>query len=180
MCGRFANIDPINKIAKTFFIDEVSTCFEVSYNISPGVKIPAVKMDNNKRFLVDFKWGLVPSWSKDSKIGNRKQPVYVRLTSRDSFGFAGLYEKWLSPEGEELSTCTIITTTPNKLLENVHSRMPVIISQADEGLWIDPAFSADDAAELLRPYPSEEMEYYPVSDFVNRPGNDSPDCIKPI
>ena len=59
------------------------------------------------------------------KLGKIKQPMRIVLKSREPFGFAGLWEHWQSPEGEEILSCTIITTEANELLKSVHDRMPV-------------------------------------------------------
>jgi putative SOS response-associated peptidase YedK len=72
---------------------------------------------------------LIPSdgffeWRKEK---GGKVPLFIHLKNGKPFSFAGLYSIWASPEGKELSTCTIITTTANKLLEPIHDRMPVII-----------------------------------------------------
>lgn len=166
-----------------------------------------------------MKWGLVPSWAKDEKIGYKminarsegietkpsfraafkrhrclvpttgfyewkkvdakmKQPYFIRLKSGEPFAFAGLWEVW-GPDN--LETFTIITTENNELIEPIHTRMPVILHEKDEAVWLDPELhDADKLKELLKPYPSEEMEMYEVSTFVNSPKNESPDCIKPI
>lgn len=109
-----------------------------------------------------------------------KTPVYIRLRSGRPFGFAGLYSMWTSPGGEDICTCTIITTDANELLEPIHDRMPAIISRDDYDLWLDP--EEHDTAKLLallRPYPPDDMELYPVSRKVNSPSYDSPDNIEP-
>jgi putative SOS response-associated peptidase YedK len=114
-------------------------------------------------------------------VGRRKQPVYIALTSRESFGFAGLWEAWTAPDGQEIKSCTIITTEANELLKPIHDRMPVILTREAEGLWLDP--KVQDPAillPLLTPYPAEEMEAYPVSTQVNSPANDGPECIEPM
>ena len=113
--------------------------------------------------------------------GRRKQPVYIALKNREPFGFAGLWEAWTSPEGQEITSCTIITTEANELLTPIHDRMPVILNHDAEAVWLDPTIQ--DSARLLpllRPYPSEEMEIYQVSTRVNNPDRDGPQCIKPL
>ncbi len=113
--------------------------------------------------------------------GRRKQPVYISLKTREPFGFAGLWESWTSPEGEESRSCTIITTEANELLKPIHDRMPVILNHDAEAVWLDPTIQ--DSARLLpllKPYPSEEMEIYQVSTRVNNPDRDGPECIKPL
>ncbi|MBI4380286.1 MAG: SOS response-associated peptidase [candidate division NC10 bacterium] len=114
-------------------------------------------------------------------VGRRKQPVYITLKTREPFSFAGLWETWTSPEGEEVKTCTIITTEANELLKPIHDRMPVILTREAEAVWLDPT-SQDPAwlLPLLKPYPSEEMEIYQVSTRVNNPDRDGPECIKPL
>jgi putative SOS response-associated peptidase YedK len=112
------------------------------------------------------------------KTGKARQPIFIRLRSDRAFGFAGLYENWLSPEGENIRTCTIITTEPNEIMKPIHDRMPVIVSMEDEDTWLDPAM--DDSARLLgllKPYPAEKMETYEVSAIVNSVANDSPECL---
>jgi putative SOS response-associated peptidase YedK len=117
-------------------------------------------------------------WQKQGKI---KIPVYIHFKTRKPFGFAGLLSVWTSPEGKHISTCTIITTNANTLLERVHDRMPVIIHKVDEDFWLDPSKQdKDKLISLLRPYESEEMDYYSVSNLVNSPSHNSPECIKRI
>jgi putative SOS response-associated peptidase YedK len=117
-------------------------------------------------------------WQKDRK---RKIPSYISLKSRALFGFAGLYNAWNSPEGEEICTCTILTTESNELLSAIHDRMPVIVPHDKEDLWLAPEV---EDAELLenfhRPFPAEELLITRVSDRVNSPAYDSPENIKPF
>jgi putative SOS response-associated peptidase YedK len=111
----------------------------------------------------------------------RKQPVYIALKSREPFSFAGLWESWTAPDGQEIKTCTIITTEANEILKPIHDRMPVVLSKDAEAVWLDP--TVQDPAKLLpllKPYPAEEMEVYPVSTKVNSPANDGPGCIQPL
>jgi putative SOS response-associated peptidase YedK len=117
-------------------------------------------------------------WQKDKKL---KVPVYISLKSGNPFGFAGLYNVWVSPDGEKICTCTIITTEANDLLASVHDRMPVIIPRDKEDLWLNPSTEDIDVLmALLRSYPSEEMETRIVSDRVNSPRVNAPDNIRPV
>ena len=103
------------------------------------------------------------------------------MKNRQPFVFAGLWEEWKDPEGEKLLTFTIITTTANKLMEPIHDRMPVILHEKDEGVWLDPQLGdTDKLSTLLKPYPSGEMEAYKVSTIVNSPKNEIPKCIEPV
>jgi putative SOS response-associated peptidase YedK len=101
-------------------------------------------------------------------------PWHIRMKNGDPFCFAGLWDKWVSGDGEVIHSFTIITTSPNKLVGQVHDRMPVILQRNDELRWISP--QPDPAlAELLIPYPAEMMEAWPVSTLVNSPKNDVPE-----
>ena len=115
------------------------------------------------------------------KIGDAKRPMYIQLRSREPFGMAGLYEVWHSPEGGEVTSCTIITTEANDLMQPIHDRMPVIIPKESHDLWLDPR--VQDTAVLLgllKPYSAGEMGAHLVSKRVNSPGYNAPDCIKAI
>ncbi|MGO9613155.1 MAG: SOS response-associated peptidase [Dissulfurispiraceae bacterium] len=117
-------------------------------------------------------------WQKDK---NRKVPVYIRLKSGKPFGFAGLYNVWISPEGEAICTCTILTTESNELVSTIHDRMPVVIPRDREDLWLEPKVNdVERLRGLLMPFPSEEMELIRVSDRVNSPKFNSPDNIKAV
>ena len=114
------------------------------------------------------------------KHGATKTPLFFHLKPERPFGFAGLYETWTPPLGEPLVTCTIITSEPNELVRPVHDRMPVILPKNAEDFWLDPAVNDHTRLlDLLRPYPAEEMDAYPVSNLVNSVKNDSPECIEP-
>ncbi|MBU2260633.1 MAG: SOS response-associated peptidase [Proteobacteria bacterium] len=94
-------------------------------------------------------------WQKGEKGG---KPFRFALKSGLPFGFAGLYETWMSPDKEPVSTCTIITTEPNELIRFVHDRMPVIVPKEMEAAWIDPANrNREGLLSMLKPYPAVEM-----------------------
>ena len=118
-------------------------------------------------------------WRKEAD-GKTKTPMYIRLRDKKPFAFAGLWEVWRSPDGTSVPSCTLITTSPNTLMEGIHDRMPVIIPPEAYQRWLDP--KEKDPAELedlLKPYPPEEMEAFPVSKTVNSPANETDECVKP-
>lgn len=118
-------------------------------------------------------------WRKEPQ--GSKTPMFITLKSGQPFAFAGLWETWHSPHGDELLSCTIITTTPNDLVRPIHDRMPVILPEDAYEAWLDPAErSPDELSALLGPYPAGEMAAYPVSQAVNNPANDVPECIVPV
>ena len=115
-------------------------------------------------------------WRKE--LEGPKQPFFIHLRRGGPFAIAGLWEHWEGPDGV-IDSCTLLTTSPNQLMEPLHDRMPVILHREDFDLWLDPAVrDPERLTHLLAPYPAEEMEAWPVSRFVNRPGNDSPRCIE--
>jgi len=220
MCGRFSLSTSGNDLISLFSLDEIPESYHERYNIAPSQPV-VVLSDRRVRKLDYFRWGLIPHWAKDAKIGNRlinarsetidekpsfrnafkkrrcliiadgfyewkkgkdgKQPIYIRLKNSKAFAFAGLWEVWTDPEsGEVVHSCTIITCEPNELMAKFHHRMPVILSPDDYDHWLDVETSEPDKLKaLLKPYPADKMEAYPVSKLVNFPGNDSPDIIKP-
>lgn len=116
-------------------------------------------------------------WQRDRQ---RKVPVYIRMKSGRPFAFGGLYSVWTSPEGQNICTCTVLTTESNDLLSPIHDRMPVIIPRDKETLWLDPAVDDVETLKgLLKSFPSGEMELVRVSDRVNSPRYNSPDNIIP-
>lgn len=115
------------------------------------------------------------------KSGDGKQPYFIHMKDGSVFGFAGLWERWTSPEGEEVQSCTIITTDPNKVSAQIHDRMPAIIAPEDYDHWLDPAAKqANEVLPLIGPYDDSAMEAYAVSKIVNKPGNDVRECVEPV
>jgi putative SOS response-associated peptidase YedK len=115
------------------------------------------------------------------KVDGRKQPWLLRLRDGGPFGFAGLWSLWRDKaSGEELESCTIVTTSPNELAAPIHDRMPVILPRERHAEWLDPAAEPSSLAALLEPFPAAEMEAYPVSTWVNAPQHDDPRCIEPL
>jgi putative SOS response-associated peptidase YedK len=220
MCGRFALLAAGPAIAQQFGV-EVTHEIAPRYNIAPTQPVAAVRLDQKgERELTYFRWGLIPSWAKDPKIGSRminarsetvaekpsfraafkrrhcllpasgfyewqkqngrKQPVYIHPADDSIFGLAGLWEMWHDPDGGVIETCTILTTSPNEMMESIHNRMPVIIEAEDYSMWLDPGDNPQQTLHLLRPYPAEEMEAYAVSTAVNNPRNEGPQNIEPL
>lgn len=224
MCGRFTLLADFSTIMDRFKI-EVATeedLYNPSFNIAPSHSVLSVINDGSRNRLGYLRWGLIPPWAKDEKIGykminarcetlehkpsfrdafkkrrciviadsfyewkrhknNTKTPMRIRLKSGELFAMAGLWERWKSPAGNTIFTCTVITTTPNELMENIHDRMPVILQQKDEQKWLNPANQDTGTLnQLLKPFPNELMEAYEVSSLVNSPKNNSSDLIERI
>jgi putative SOS response-associated peptidase YedK len=109
-----------------------------------------------------------------------RRPVRIHLKDDSLFAFAGLWERWRGPAGQEVRTFTIITCAPNDTVAPIHDRMPVILRPEDEDTWLAPDLT--DAAELLpllSPYPSEAIRVEPASRRVNSPANEGPELLRP-
>src|SRR4051812_13551635 len=94
-----------------------------------------------------------------------KKPVWITRPSREPFGFAGLWAEARRSDGSSLHSCTIVTCEPGEVVAPIHDRMPVILEQANEGEWLDPATEAEALQALLSP--TDELSVTEVSDAVN-------------
>ena len=112
--------------------------------------------------------------------GGRKRPYFARLKSGGPIAFAGLWETWTGPNGEELDTAAIITTAANQEMAQVHHRAPVIVPPEQFDFWLDANVDAQMATALIAPAPEGSMEVSETSSAVNRVANDSPDLIEPL
>jgi putative SOS response-associated peptidase YedK len=121
-------------------------------------------------------------WKSSEGTGKQKgkTPYRFVLKSREPFAFAGLWENWKNPQGEWVRTFTIVTGAANDLVAQVHNRMPILLLPEAQKVWLDD--SADEAVwtDLLRPYPTDLMEAYPVSSRVNAVSNDDPSLVEPL
>lgn len=114
-------------------------------------------------------------------VGKEKHPLFIHLKNDLPMVFAGIWEHWKSPEGENIETCSILTTASNKLIEPIHDRMPVILHPQEFDLWLDRDLTEHEKLkQLFQPYPADLMDMYQVSTMVNSPRNDSPELIKPL
>jgi putative SOS response-associated peptidase YedK len=93
--------------------------------------------------------------------------------------FAGLWTRWQKEDGEQILTFAILTTEANAEVEPIHPRMPLILDPEYFSVWLRRRELEPGVLDRLRgPYPAQAMESWPVSTFVNDPGNDSPLCIQ--
>lgn len=114
-------------------------------------------------------------WLK--RQGAAKQPYRIVRRDRQPFALAGLWERWRPAPGSELlETFTIVTCPANAVCAPLHDRMPVVIDAADYGDWLAGAPGSE---ALLRPYPAEALEAYPVAAAVGNVRNDGPELVEP-
>jgi len=121
-----------------------------------------------------YEWKSVPGRKS-------KTPFFIHMKDRKPFAFAGLWDSWNSPDGSLIKSCTIITTEPNDLMAIIHNRMPVILHPRDYAKWLDPSPQTPDQLKpLIKPFPADAMDAYPVSPLVNKPSNDTPELVVPV
>lgn len=214
MCGRSS----LNKTEKdleerfnaTFYSDEL-----VKYNPLPNINvcpshIMPIITNLDKSHFNAMRWGLIPFWAKDIKVGYkminaRKETIMEkntfkkaieqrrcivpadafyewqktgsgkqahRITIKDQkiFTMAGLWEKWRSPEGEDIYSYTVITQEPNEMMAPIHNRMPAILKKEQEELWLSDDLSPKELLEMIEPYPDDLMEAIPISNTFYKDG----------
>ncbi len=94
---------------------------------------------------------------------------------------AGLWERWQSPEGEIIESCTIIVTNANPIMRPIHERVPVILAPEDWDNWLQSDTNNRQVLQgLLRPYSTEAIVAWPVSTLVNTPKNDGVGCLETL
>ena len=116
---------------------------------------------------------------KASKDG--KKPYYVRLKDQELFAMGGIYSSWVDPKGNEWGTYSLVTTMPNRKMDFLGDRMPVLLAPNEESIWLDPeASDINTIYSLLRPYPDDGLIIEPVSDDINSMKIDNPRLVTPL
>lgn len=115
-------------------------------------------------------------WEK--RDGGKFPHLFRRADSRP-FVFAGLWDRY-KEEDRAIESFTILTCDANSLVARIHPRMPVILPDSSIDRWLARGNRQEEYLDLLRPFPEEEMESFPVSRRVNSPSNDDPRCVRPI
>jgi len=223
MCGRFVQTQEAENYGAYFSVDVVKTdAMLSSWNVAPTKQVYAVAEHKGERQLGTFRWGLVPFWAKDAKIGARlinarvetaadkpafrdsfaarrciipaegfyewepkdrgKLPHYFFDVDRRPLALAGLWASWKDPDsGDQIRTCTILTGEPNDVVEPIHDRMPVVLSEAVWDPWLDPGITDPGViGDLLAVSTGPELVEHAVSTLVNRVANDVPELITPL
>lgn len=159
------------------FYDKTGKMFFINARNDSMVKPTWKKLIQEQRCLI-LADGFY-EWQK--KSGSKlKVPYRFELKDKEPFAFAGLWQYEIDNSGNQVAHSVIITTIPNEVVENVHDRMPVILTPQNEKEWLNPDIGSDDAIKLLLPYPAIEMVSYPVSTLVNKPSIDNIQVIQPI
>ena len=199
MCGRYTLTCPDENtlIANLPFdaFSETRIEFRPRYNIAPGQRSPVVYLDGGKLILADALWGfqratgglainarsetaqrtamfrdafrsgrcLVPAdgfleWRREGRVN---QPYLFRPNDGSLFSMAGLWK-----EGRYV----VLTRDSDGEVEDIHDRMPVILSGDRARQWLNEGELSD----------SPKLTRTPVSARINRIENDDPECIEPL
>jgi putative SOS response-associated peptidase YedK len=114
------------------------------------------------------------------RTGKGKVPYRIALETQEPFAFAGIWSTVRDAQGVVQPTFAILTTEANALVAQIHTRMPVILWEQDEAVWLDPQLSLDAAQALLVPFPADLLMAYEVSPRVNSPVYNTPDLLQPV
>jgi putative SOS response-associated peptidase YedK len=116
-------------------------------------------------------------WRREGK--RPSQPFFVRRADDAPFALAGVWERWISRDGEVIESCAIITQPSRPPVETIHDRMPLVLERDAWDRWLDPASMDSHAlAALLEPR-TPPLEAYAVSPRVNDPSHDDRECLEP-
>jgi len=99
-----------------------------------------------------------------------------------SMVMAGLWEKWKDPKsGNEVLSRTILTCRPNKVMGELHDRMPIILAESDWPKWLgeEPA-TEEELLSLLEPCPDEALKIWAVDNAVGNVKNTGPQLVEPV
>jgi putative SOS response-associated peptidase YedK len=116
-------------------------------------------------------------WKRD---GSSNRPYFIRDKDGGPLAFAGLWETWIGPNGEELDTAAIVTTEASPSIRAIHHRMPVILPPEAWDMWLDSTrVDQTLAAALIASARDDLLEVHEVSPAVNRAIHDGPELIAP-
>jgi putative SOS response-associated peptidase YedK len=149
---------------------------------TPVINARAESLEEKPMFRQPFKKRrcLVPAdgfyeWVHTGK----KQPYRFVMADESPFAMAGLWDEWTNVPGKNVMSFAIITTSPNKLMEPVHNRMPVILTKENYTDWLK-SDDENELLEMLKPFPESKMKVYKVSEKVNSVRSEGPELIKPL
>jgi len=117
------------------------------------------------------------------KVDSRKHPLRIVTTDQKLFSFAGIWDRWVSPEGLAIDSFSILTTTPVDAVRHIHHRMPLILPPEQEDNWLKgPQEWNPQAVQhfLNSLIPCSALRAYPVSPRVNNPRINDPSLISSI
>ena len=151
-----------------------------NYTGSMGIiKKPAFRHTIRKKRCLVIADAIIEGSKKDRL--NKPYLIYRRDGLRP-FALAGVYDSWTNKDtGEIINSFAIITTTANELLQKIgHHRSPVMLSPDNEAMWLDQETVLGDVTSILKPYPSHELNAYPISPKIKSPRAEGMELLLPI
>ena len=110
-------------------------------------------------------------WHRFGK-GQPSQAYWVRPTNQGAMAFGGLMETWSDPNGSEIDTACILTTTANESFSAIHHRLPVIVRPECFDRWLNVRDTEPrEIMDLMTPVEDDYLETIPVSNLVNKVSN---------
>ena len=110
--------------------------------------------------------------------GDKTPHLFSAADGSPVLGFAGLWDRWRDPTGEEVLSCTIIVSGASEWMVPYHDRMPVLLNERDFDAWL----KGKTGPEILKPAAEEALREWTVSKRVNRTGvgDDDPTIVEPV
>jgi putative SOS response-associated peptidase YedK len=212
MCGRAALTTTPEDLRGALGLDETPE-LAPRYNIHPSQLVSVMRAQGRLELL---RWGLVPAWAKDTKIGQKlalarletigskpafreavrhrrclvivsgfyewhragtktSTPFLFRRSDEKAFALAGVWERWVSRDGEIVESCAIVTQAARPPVQAVHDRMPVMLEREAWERWLDPTVSLTGATGGSD---HSELVALAVGSHVNDPRNDDSECMR--
>lgn len=216
MCGRAALVASPEDLRDAFGLDEAPE-LPSRYNIHPSQPVPVLRTPGKLELL---RWGLVPAWANDAKIGQKlalariesiaskpafrepvrrrrclvvvsgfyewqragtkaSAPFLFRRRDEKPFALAGVWDRWVSGDGEVVESCAIVTQRARAPVEAIHDRMPVVLERESWSDWLDPNVIETRALLGQQPHDHAELTAFAVGVHVNDPRHDDPRCQEP-
>ena len=121
-------------------------------------------------------------WATELGQYKTKQPVFISRDDNKLLAFAGIYDRWISPQGEIRDSVAIITRDAVGDLARVHNRMPLFLPRDRWGAWMDSDLNDFEQVRSLMKvsHPDEHLRFWPVSTLVNSIRNNGAELIAPI
>lgn len=141
-------------------------------NASPAYRLPFQKQRCLIPAIGFYEWA--------RRDDGTKWPYFFTLNDRPYFAFAGIWDSWKDAENKEFLSCAIITCAANSVVADVHPRMPVILNQSNEDIWLRDTHDTHMLATLLKPFDATKMKGYRISPRVNSPHHDDKNLIEPF
>jgi putative SOS response-associated peptidase YedK len=222
VCGRFTQQRPASELAEIFGAEPLVDDPGGHFNVAPTDEALVVVQREERRAITAYRWGLIPHWATDAKVGSRmfnaraetltsspafreafrrrrclipvdafyewkregtiRQPYLVTRVDGRPLALAGLWAGWHDPLTDAVRrTFTIVTTTPNETLADLHDRMPVVVPEAAWDRWLHPGTPGiDQLIGLFEPNETVELRIQAVSRLVNDVRQDGPALVEPL